>query len=160
MANARTIVNQFFPKVTKINDADEALEIQVNKRDCNSARVRDHGECALAVAAKRIAHMDGAIVSISTAYLIKGDTATRYHLPASASREIVSFDRDAGFDAGTYVLNAPHKTVRLGAHRSHKGKKNAGPRTSTLKSKFRHHTEGIRTSLIGKASQDGIRRGQ
>ena len=159
MPKAKHIVNQFFPNVKKVNDADKDLHIQVTDRDTKTSRVKDHNGCALAVACKRSESLDGVIVAVGTAYLIKGDIATRYRLPASVSREIVSFDRKGGFYAGEYNLKAPAKSHRLGAIKDHSNNNNGGPRLKKMKDQFRHRTEGVRAVLGSKVAPDGITRG-
>ena len=155
--SALMIVQQYFPDVKKVSDADEAIEIEVTKADNKSAKVRNHNACALAVSCKRSLHLDGVIVSINTAYLIKGTKATRYKLPESVSREIVSFDRDGGFDEGTYKLNPCGKSDHLGERSerptyavSTQGKGGGKPR------RFMHRTNGVRAALGSKIAPDGI----
>jgi hypothetical protein len=146
MASAISIVKQFFPKVTKVNDADKPMTIEVTKADNNSAQVRNHNACAMAVACKRKMKLDGVIVSIATIYTIKGDTATRYRVPQSVSREIVSFDRDAGFAEGEYRMTKP--ITKLGEHKGVGGHVKSAP--GSLKKRFRHMTTGIRSTLGSK----------
>jgi hypothetical protein len=159
MPSALQIVRKYFPKVTKVNDADKNLKIEVTKRDNAHGKVRNHQACALAVACKRVTGMDGVIISIATAYLIKGNTAWRYYLPESASREIVSVDRNAplGFDEGMYELKAHRKGDRLGDRKERKTG-NSEP-TGPMKAKvFRHFTHGIRAALGSRRAPDGITR--
>jgi hypothetical protein len=149
MPSALSIVKQFFPKVTKVNDADKPISIEVTKADNNSAQVRNHNACAMAVACKRKLKLDGVIVSIGTIYTIKGDTATRYRVPQSVSREIVSFDRDAGFSEGEYQIVPVPKNDRLG--KGHSYPKTTGSKTGPgLKKRFAHFTTGIRSALGSK----------
>jgi CheY-specific phosphatase CheX len=91
MPTALRIVKKFFPEVTDVEDAEKSQVIEVT--------------CAMAVACKRKYNLDGVIISVKTAYLIKGKKAKRFSLPESVSREIVSFDRDSGFAAGQYRLS-------------------------------------------------------
>lgn len=107
-------VQKFYPEVTTVRDADEDIQIEVTNRDSNSATVRNHKNCALAVACKRKTHADGVIMAVKTAYVVKGTEAVRYSLPERASREIVSFDRQGGFEAGEYTLKVPSLSQRLG----------------------------------------------
>jgi hypothetical protein len=152
---ALMIVQVYFPDVKKVVDADEAIEIEVTKADNKSAKVRNHNACALAVSCKRTLHLDGVIVSINTAYLIKGNKATRYKLPESVSREIVSFDREGGFDEGSYKLNPVHKGQRLGERQerpTYAEKRSAGGKLR----RFMHRTNGVRAALGSKIAPDGI----
>ena len=142
---ALSIVRKFFPKVTGVVDATEPVTIEVTKQDERAAARKDHAVCALAVACKRSEHMDGVIVSIGRAYLIKGKRATRYFMSQSAAREVVSFDRGSAFAPGAYTLIAPHKGNRLGDRQRPK----RGPQKAASKRRKYHFTEGIRTVLGG-----------
>jgi hypothetical protein len=140
--NALEIVQKYFPEVTKVVDAKESITIEVTDKDNKSASVRNHKACAMAVACKKKEHADGVIVSISKAYVIKGGTATRYEVSEHAVREIVSFDRNAGFTPGDYTLKAPCARQRLGVKHEQKIHNQLGKR------KRRHQmTTGIRTVL-------------
>jgi hypothetical protein len=142
MPTALGIVKQFFPQVEDVKDAKHPLLVEVTKNDNKSAKVRDHKACAMAVACKRAEKADGVIVSVMTAYVIKGNTATRYRLPQSVSREVVSFDREAGFEPGEYTMSPPVPTSRLGSMRG------TGVHTGTGKKITRvHRTSRIRTVL-------------
>ncbi len=148
--HALSIVRQFFPNVTAVKDAREPITVEVTKHDSSSSKVRNHAACAMAVACKRMTHADGVIVSIHTAYVVNGSVATRYHVPEHVSREVVSFDREAGFAPGEYRMNPPEPSKRLGVHRG--GSK---PRTGNGKKIVRHHhTSGIRTVLGSRVQGD------
>ena|ERR1041385_443584 len=137
------IVRHYFPQVQKVVDSDRAIKIEVTGQDNSSSTIKDHKNCALAVACKRITHADGVMISTRTAYIIHGKVAHRFRLPESVSREIVSFDRRAGFALGTYMLNAPSKWEKLGSH--HTGAtRNPSDRKKVA---FRHFTTGIRSTL-------------
>ena len=144
--NTLAIVRKFFPSVKAVDDADEAINIEVTGRDTKSARVRDHGECAMAVACKRQHKLDGVIISVGTAYLIKNNRAVRYKMTEHASREIVSFDRNGGFAAGEYRLKPPVADQRLGAQ-SGSGRHGNGTGKPIAR---KHFTSGIRTVLGSK----------
>lgn len=143
MAAALRIVQQFFPEVKWVNDAKEPIVVQVTKQDNNSAKVKNHKACAMAVACKRSEKAEGVIVSMTMAYVINGTVATRYRLPQSVSREVVSFDRAAGFDPGEYQMSVPVPSGKLGAVRG-----TGGRRTGEKKKIKRiHYTGGVRTVL-------------
>lgn len=93
---ALRLVQKYYPEVTKVIDGKKPIRVEVTKKDSNSAAVRDHKACAMAVACKRKLNLDGVLISVSTAYLVKGKKATRFQLPPSVSREVVSFDRHGG----------------------------------------------------------------
>ena len=144
--SALSNVQRVFPDVTKVVDAKKDALIEVTKRDTTSATVRNHKACAMAVACKRKLNLDGVIMSISTAYLVKDNVATRYKVPQSVSREITVFDRDASFDPGEYKLKAIAESAKLNGVRGAYPEK-SGKNNGNLAKRFRHKTEGIRASL-------------
>jgi hypothetical protein len=154
-STALRIVRSFFPKVLKVKDADGPLIVEVTKEDNKNSHVREHNGCAMAVACKRTTKADGVIIAVKTAYVINGTTATRYKLPESISREIVSFDREAGFDVGAYRFVPYSPSAHLGVTHSRDESDrhtNSGPAR-----KFKHLTSGIRT-VLGSTHGEGIRR--
>lgn len=138
------IVQRYHPNVIKVVDSKHDLIIDVMPEDDTRGEIKNHAHCAMARACQRQEHADGAIISVRSAYIIKGDTAIRYRVPESVSREIVSFDRKGGFYAGTYKMNAPCRGEQLGYPYS--GKKPARS-SNRLSPTFRHKTQNIRTSL-------------
>ena len=141
-----------FPNVTKVVDAKKDAAFEVTKADTKTAAVRNHTACAAAVACKRKLDLDGVMMSVNTAYLVKGTTATRYKVPESIGREITVFDRDAAFEPGDYQLKAPCQSERLGVSRGGKAPNIAGPNShnGNLAKRFRHKTGGIRASIGSK----------
>lgn len=143
-ARALKVIQGFFPNVSHVEDATKPLVVEVTKKDNESAAVKKHNQCALAVACKRKAEATGVIIGTRTAYIVNGDKATRYRLLETTSREIVSFDRKAGFDVGVYPLKVPLKQNRFGAKRDYaNGTRGSGRKNPNL----RHYTRGIRTVL-------------
>jgi hypothetical protein len=139
--SALGIVRKYHPNVTRVVDAKRDVEIEVTAEDCKAGKRKGPSSCAMACAFKR--EYDGAIISLSTAYLIKGDIAERYMVPSSVSREIVSFDRAKQFAPGDYSLKKPAKSNKLGPRRSRlldsrHDKKYAGNKPRN------HRTAGIR----------------
>lgn len=149
MANALKTVQKYFPNVRRVVDAKRPLNIEVLDEDLNTAEVQNHQTCAMAVACKRAFDLDGAIFGIDTAYLVHGKKATRYQLPESVSREIVSFDRKApvGVDAGDYHLKPPCKSRRLGTN--HRGGRPSGRKLPPGIKRPKHRTRHIRAILGG-----------
>lgn len=138
--SALGIVQKYHPNVTKVVDAKKRVTISVTEKDCRYARKSSPDKCAMAKACER--EYDGAIISMSTAYLIKGEVATRYKTPPSVSREIVSFDRNHDFRPGEYTLNAIPKGNTLGVKKPYEDRK----RASTGKGRaVSHRTAGIRS---------------
>ena len=145
------IVQRFFPQVQKVVDATRDQAIEVLPSDAASEGKKNHAQCAMAVACKRALHLDGVIISRTTAYLIKGKLARRFMLPVTVAREITSYDRGAGFSVGKYHLARIPKSRTIGFHKGgkdHEGNRNGkGP-------KYRHVTNRIRTVLGGPEPDD------
>jgi hypothetical protein len=139
--SALGIVQKYHPEVTKVVDARKNLEIEVTEGDCKYAQRKNAKDCAMARATKR--KFDGAVIASSTAYIINGDTATRYKVPASLAREIVTFDRHNAFEPGDYHLKAPSPRERLGSQMKTRelGKYQKNGRETNQR---RHVTAGIR----------------
>lgn len=140
-----SLVRKFYPGVNHVEDAKKSITIEVTNRDNKAATVKNHKSCAMAVACKRKLHADGVIISMSRAYVIKGDRALRYDVPGSVAREIVSFDRNGEFEPGEYALNRPGVGHQLGYGGS-------GPhkRKGKKPGKFNHITGKVRISLNSK----------
>ncbi len=83
--------------------------------------------------------MDGVIICVKTAYLIKGTKAIRFSNPESVSREVTSFDRNAGFEPGTYHLGKVSPSNRIGVKRAFK----KSGRTAKKPINY-HRTENVR----------------
>ena len=142
--DALKIVQKFFPSVTMVVDAERGAKIEVTPLDAKSKGVKDHAECAFAQACKRQMRLDGVIISRSVAYLVKGKMARRFLLPSSVSREVVSFDRGAGFEPGEYLLSPISPARKLGRSTS----ESTAPRSGNGKpKKFRHLTANVRAVL-------------
>lgn len=138
------MIKRYFPKVEGVKDATSRAVVEVTNSDNEHAHVKDHLTCALAIACKRFFHADGVIIGLTTSWIIHGNTATRYMNAATVSREITSFDRNAGFDAGMYLLAPPTSSARLGTVRSYNPKRHS--KVSGVKT-FRHYTRNVRASL-------------
>lgn len=144
-SRALQIVRGFYPRVKEVRDAEVGAWVDVSPGDVSGASVKDHKNCPMARACQRTLHMDGAVVSRSTVYLIKGNVATRYRFRGKSvlADEIRAFDRDGKFTPGAYVLHAPEVGNRLGAVLG-----------SSLPSKSKrkfvvHRHEGVRRGLWG-----------
>lgn len=139
---ALAIVHKYFPNVHTVKDARRAVTLEVRPKDTKTKGRKRHTACALAQACNRQFGLDGAIISMSRAYLVKGDVATRYEVPTAVAREITSFDRGATFAPGSYELLRVTKNHRIGTKRPTK----YGPK-ATKRPKAKHTTEGIRAAL-------------
>ncbi len=135
-------VHKYFPNIEKIVDATESIQVEVTKKDLRSASKKDPKDCALARACKREKNADGAIIGISTSYIIKGNTATRYMTSTSIAREIVSFDRHGDFYPGkAYTLSSVPLSLHLRRGRKIKSVK----RRKVADVVHQHRTANIRT---------------
>ncbi len=144
MPLAKTIIKRDFPRVRKIVDATETLNITVIPQDAVTGRRKDPEGCALVKACVRQKIADAAIIGIGYSYLIKGDTATRYKTSEAVAREITSFDRHQDFAAGrNYKLSKVSKGSRLGC-KPHP--EQSGPHTTTREPipMAVHHTANVR----------------
>lgn len=145
--NCLNTVRRFFPQVERVEDGTRVGVVEVTAEDNAHAAVKNHRTCAMAIASKRCFHADGAIIGLTTSFIIYGKVAYRYLNPQTVSREITSFDRKAGFDAGTYHLSPPPDSQRLGAERATKPDRPSGAKSKTPTGKYRHFTKGVRTTL-------------
>ncbi len=140
MATALQIVKRFYPDVTTVVDSKRSIKVEVTKADAHKSAVKNHNDCALAVACRRsMGDVDGVIICVKTSYLIKGTKAIRFTNPESVSREVTSFDRDAGFEPGTYHLSKVSPSNALGTIRRYKKRKNDKPEPINY-----HRTENVR----------------
>lgn len=140
------MIRQYFPRVTTLKDATTRAIVEVTASDNSNAHVKSHRTCALAIACKRFFNADGVIIGLTRSWVIIGNVATRYLNANTVSREITSFDRNAGFDAGRYLLVPLSESARLGTERSknpNRHSKKSGTR------QFRHYTRNVRASLAG-----------
>jgi len=140
-------VKRYFPKVTKVSDADKPLDLIVTQNDDKVGRKKDHAECAMAVAAKRQLKVDGAIISRRIVYLVRGTEATRYTTSSATLKEIIAFDRGGYFAPGTYTLYNPPERERLGLYKQ-SGDDESGRDRHTKNKLVRHvFTKGVRGNL-------------
>jgi hypothetical protein len=136
-----SIVQKYHPQVKAVLEAKGPIDIEVTADDCAKGNQRAPSACAMARAFKR--EYDGAVISVSRAYLVKGTTATRYVIPESVSREIVSFDRAKKFIPGEYTLLAPTPSKTLNAQRDKVQTKY--PKRKVRRTKNHGHTADIRS---------------
>jgi hypothetical protein len=144
---ALRFVRRYYPDVNKVEDAKRGTIITVTQRDCDSGVGKAANLCAIAKAAER--RWDGAIVSLSRAYLIRGRTAYRYQVPDHVEKELIVFDRSHSFSPGKYQLDKVHAGNLLG--RTTRIPKKPGRKTNQYKKNRKHYTEGVR-SLTKHAS--------
>lgn len=139
------IVRMHFPGVTTCQDATEDVEIEVLPKDVQTNKRKSFEGCAFARACKRSLEIDGAIISTTRAYLVVGNTATRYNVPHAIQKEITSFDRGASFEPGMYRLKAMRPNERYGARKKYNPSN--GRDDGSIVGK-RHVTENVRSLLV------------
>jgi hypothetical protein len=144
ISTSLAMIRRYFPAVITVEDARKAAIVEVTESDNSHADVKSHRTCALALACIRFFHADGVIIGLTTSWIVRGKVATRFKNAATVSREITSFDRKAGFDAGKYLLTPATETSRLGRERS--TNPNRQSRLSGTRA-FRHYTRNVRTTL-------------
>jgi hypothetical protein len=138
---ALAIVQKFYPQVTKIVDAKKPLSVEVQRRDVSNVNRRKHNKCVFAEVCKREDIADGVVIALKTAYIVHGETATRYKQNESVTREIVAFDRSGSFEPGKYTFRPPATTEKLGAYRDTPGRKR---KNKFKRAGFRHVTAEVR----------------
>jgi hypothetical protein len=146
MPTALSIVQKFYPKVRTVMDGSEPVTIEVSRRDCESKAVKNHRECALALACKRHFEINGVVIALRVAYLVNGNKAYRYGLGEAIAREITAFDRNGGFEPGEYTLLVP--SHRIGDPRSSGGRKYTKGGKPQRRIEHRHITTDVRTLLV------------
>lgn len=148
--SAINTVRKFFPKVVRVVDATTNALIDVTESDVAKSKKKNHKECAMAVACKRKFKLDGVIISKSVAYLVKGNRARRFKVGEAIVREVVSFDRGAGFSPGKYSLRAPSPLDQMGARAKRRGANNTSRKHAgeDIKKRFVHKTGNVRVELM------------
>lgn len=141
---ALKIVQKYFPNVKEVRDSDKPLIVNVTRRDCEKASAKMPDECAVAKSLQK--KHTGAIISMTTSYVIDEDKAVRYKTPMSVNKELVSFDRSKVFAPGEYILKAPSKHEKLGPRERPQYSKSRNKNTAK---RVYHRTVGIR-SIRGK----------
>lgn len=142
MSRALSYVRKYYPDVKKVVDANRGTKITVTPKDCTNGVGKAANLCAIAKAAMR--RYDGAIISLSRAYLVSGTTATRYNVPGHVTRELVVFDRAHNFEPGVYVLERPRKGNRLG---DRLGRPAGSRKPKKARVRAKHYTQGVRALL-------------
>lgn len=141
--NSLNIVQKYYPNVTSVEDATQILEVEVKPCDITSSKIKNQRGCVFARAVKRNYQITGAVIAVSTAYLISGSKATRYSIPPSLSKEIVAFDRAGKFEPGEYYINKPQ--FKLDTPRTSKRPMGKRSTNKDAKKKKYHKTQAIRS---------------
>lgn len=136
-------VRRYFPNVDRVVDATKPLDVEVVQKDVSKARRLEYDCCAMAKACERMDGIDGAIIRTTCAFIIKGNTAIKYHVPSCVKQEIISFDRHGDFRPGKYYLNPVPKSHETGRPR---GAGNHKKTHGRFKHRAIHWTQGIRST--------------
>lgn len=147
---ALNTVKKFFPNVKRVVDANTNAYVEVTSKDVSLSKLKNHKQCAMAVACKRKFHLDGVIIAKSVAYLIKGNKARRFHVPESVAREVISFDRGAGFSPGTYALQKISPQNLMGARTGSNKKVKRNDHSGSIVTRFVHKTDNVRVQVNAK----------
>ncbi len=123
-----------------VQDSKEHVKVVVTMSDVVLAKKANSKHCALARATMRLPGVNAAYFFQSCAFIEYPNAMVKYQLPASAQKEIVSFDRAGVFAEGTYQLSpiSPKKTVAQRAKYDRKRNKarramNAAVKSSSAK---------------------------
>jgi hypothetical protein len=160
MPRVLEIIHKYHPEVKTVVDAKRAVRVDVTSEDCAKGNKKAPNLCAMARAFEREKNYDGAIISTTVSYLIRGDKATRFMTPESVAREIISFDRHADFTPGRYTLKPPGETSTMEGKRRYnkarltaRNKKRSREKERELRQEepgrdtgYKHHkTAGVRS---------------
>lgn len=131
----------------KKSDAKSNLAIELRDDDIKNSKLRNSKECAFARACKRAKVADKAYFFRSTAWLEKDGKLTRYMLPQSMQKEIVSFDRSRIMAPGVYEIKRPCRAETMSAIKKRSAKRPGRhqPANGKIKRKIVHRTSLIRT---------------
>jgi len=129
----------------KVVNAKHDLVVSVTKGDVDKGAQKDSECCAIARAVmKQNSGAARVFIFKSKAYVETAMNLTRYNLPVSVQKEVVSFDRFKLMEPGVYKLQAPPKSQAPKARREEYKRKKAG---KTKAGKSKHITTGVRTGL-------------
>lgn len=106
-----------------VRNLHKRIKLHITKSDCDKANKKMPNSCAAALAlARQVPHCLEARVHIGRCYLLIQDGKKKYWLrgktPGALRTEIVSFDRDGGFEPGEYLVNPLSPSERPGHKKS------------------------------------------
>ena len=81
-------IKKNFPAVQTVVDSTAPIVVEVTPQDVRASKRRNHTECAMAVACRRMLKADGMIIGKQTVYLIKGTKAASFGIPESVRKEL------------------------------------------------------------------------
>lgn len=97
-------------------DAVRPLVVEVGKLDAVFGSKRDHHNCAMARACRRLPKVIDAQITRTVAYLEYDDRIVRYSNSSALEKAITGFDKVGGsFPEGTYVIRPFGPSQRLAA---------------------------------------------
>jgi hypothetical protein len=134
-----------------VEDANDKLEIAINKTDIRLGAKKDSNSCAAARALCRQHHAEAAMVHFSRAYIKKNGKWLRYSVPTALRNEVLAFDRGGAFEPGEYVLAPVQPTVRLDASvrkRYEKKTKRKLPQNGARAKRPYHVVTGVRKRMV------------
>ena len=123
-------------------DATKSITLNITNNDCTLASRKDHANCVISRACMKSTGSD-ALVYVSRVYIKQDyqDVWVRYIVRNSLRTQVVAFDQGGDFSPGTYVLDAPPLTKKLGSRGGGVPSK-AGNKPRTMPVKL----EGVRTA--------------
>jgi hypothetical protein len=134
-------------------DGRKSLKVSVQPNDIKGAKTKNPEECAVSKALLRENPDIKAVrVHLSRTYIERDKKWERYETPVSVRTEIVSFDRNGGFQAGEYKIRAmsPSHTVEAEREKYRHNRKYRDPRTTAHKSRnLRHEPLDVRKRASG-----------
>lgn len=137
-----SIVKKYYPQVRYVRDAKKSIVVHVSTSDCKKSTQKSPNSCAMAQAFRR--KHDGAIISLSVAYIVDGNKAVKFRVPQAVSRELVSFDRHNDFAVGAYKLIKISRGNRMG-ERTKEDRHLNPKRSHRNKEVISHRTTGVRS---------------
>lgn len=116
-------VGRFFRGLPVV-DATESLRILVNREDIKRAKRLDPNNCVFAQACRRLFNSHAVLFLRRYAYVELPDEKNvrmvfRYVIPNATVDKIVHFDKTGEAAEGGFILNAPPKSMTIGAHRAY-----------------------------------------
>lgn len=104
----------------EVRDAREPLDLHIRPADCKDGK-KSPTTCAAAKAACRVPGvLEAHVYRARTMLLIQRGGKRfweKYMTPQSLRAEIISFDRGAHFEPGTYTLNPPPPSAQAGYYK-------------------------------------------
>lgn len=131
-------------------DAIAPLTIKVGARDAKSGIIGDPRNCAIARALKRQGVAQNVAVGASIVYVERADGVwVRYQLKSEDKKMIQAFDQLRYFRPGTYELQPPAPSKRIGARRGKPSGSNTRGTGKSVQATRKTPTRVVCTPTIG-----------